>query len=426
MIVGNNSTHAQRSIRWLKKQIKFNHIYYQTFGLREGSKWADDWIEIVNERIGPVHGAPTTYTFVALGITGATRGLNIDDYRPDFILCDDICDNENTATAEQRKKTDETFFGDLMKSLAPESESPVAQLALMQTPINEFDLISQAERDPTFKVLKISCFGPDGQSAWPQRWSTESLKADKEAHITGKRFHLWMREMEVTIVKAEATSFDLDWPQPYTVYPDNARFVISVDPAPFDPRVKEDDPKKDWQVISAVGFSPVIGEPREEDVWVDKQHGAKNEEPDKTINKIFEFCKLYNTREVVIEGVAYQKTLAWFLEKEMEARRFYLVVHLFQERRSKFDRITQTYLAIGPYGRLHVRSECDQFLTEFGGYGVGYTGHDDHLDSPSIAIAWRKRRLLPDKDLEGEFKRLRDEDGPEEDEQDEGSYLSCP
>jgi hypothetical protein len=426
MIVGENSTHAQRSIRWLKKQVKFNSLFSQTFGLREGSKWADDWIEIVNEKIGPQHGAPTTYTLVALGVTGATRGLNIDDYRPDFILCDDICGNENTATVEARKKTEEVFFGDLLKSLAPETESPIAQLAMLQTPINEYDIISKAEKDPSFRVLNVSCFGPDGQSAWPKRWSTDTLLADKAAHIKRKQFHLWMREMEVKIVKSEETSFDINWAQDYTVYPDNTQFIISVDPAPFDIEQVEATEKQDWLVVSAVGFSPVIGAPREEDTWIDKQHSAKNEKPDVTVNKIFEMCRLYNTREVVIESVAYQKVLAWLVEREMEVRRQYLTIHQFTDKRAKYDRITQAYIAIGPYGRLHVRSSCDQFLTEFGGYGVGYKGHDDHLDSPSIAIAWRKRRLLSDKDLEGEFTRLREEDEPEDVAEEQGNYLSCP
>lgn len=424
MIIGDNSTHAERSIRWLKKQIEFNKPLTQTFGLRKGSKWTDNWIEIVNERIGPQHGAPTVYTYVAMGITGGTRGLNIDDYRPDFILVDDGCNNENVATPEGREKVNDTLFGDLQKSLAPETEAPLAQMVIVQTPINAYDAISQAEHDPSFKFLKVGCFDAAGQSSWPTRWSTETLLKDKAAHIKRRQLHLWMREMEVTIIQAEKCSFDSEWPVDFTVVPDGIEYVISIDPAPVDIDKKpgEVSEDRDYLVVSVVGFF-------KDDVYLETQHSAKNEDPDETADAVFRFSKLYNTRNVVVEAVAYQKTLAWLIEKESKERKHYLVIELFKDRRSKYDRITQAFLTVGPYGRLHVRSGCVQFLTEFGSYGVGYKGHDDHLDSCSIAICSRTKVLQSDAVLEGEYRRLREEDEGRllEDKQiDEEVFQSCP
>lgn len=424
MLIGDNSTHAERSIRWLKKQVEFNRPLKQTFGLRKGSKWTDNWIEIVNEMIGPVHGAPTVYTYVAMGITGGTRGLNIDDYRPDFILVDDGCNNENVATPEARAKVNDTLFGDLQKSLAPETESPLAQMVMVQTPINEWDTISQAENDPSFKFLSVSCFGPDGQSSWPARWSTDTLLRDKEAHIRRRQLHLWMREMEVKIIQAEKCSFDSAWAQDFTVVPDDIEYTISIDPAPVDIDKKPGDVQedRDWLVVSVLGFS-------KDDVYLECQHSAKNESPDQTVNKVFEFSRTYKTREVIVEAVAYQKTLAWLIDKESQERHHYLTVELYKDRRSKYDRITQAFLSVGPYGRLHVRSGCVQFLTEFGSYGVGYKGHDDHLDSAAIGISSKKKLLRSDKDIEGEYRRLREEDEGrllEDKEVPEEVYQSCP
>lgn len=425
MVVGDNSTHSERSIRWLKRQIEFNKLLTNTFGLRKGSKWTDSWIEIVNDRVGPTHGAPTVYNYVSLGITGGTRGLNIDDYRPDFILIDDACNNENVATAEARAKVDDTIFGDLMKSLAPASESPLAQLVMIQTPINKYDAISKAEKDPTCKFLEVSCFKPDGTSTWPERWATDTLLKDKEAHIKRKQLHLWMREMEVKIVEAEKCSFDSSWPQDFTVAPEDTEYIISIDPAPVDIDVVpgQEDEKRDWLVVSVVGF-------HKDDVWVETQHSAKNEDPDKTADAVFRFSTTYKTREVHVEAVAYQKTLAWIIDKESQERRHYLTVNLYKDKRSKYDRITQAFLSVGPYGRLHVRSSCVQFLTEFGAYGLGYKGHDDHLDSVAIAISVRQRKLLSDSAIEGEYKRLREEDDGgrliEERTDDQETYQSCP
>lgn len=417
MIVGDNSTNAERSLRWLKKQIEFNRRFTEAYGLKKGKKWSENWIEIINTRFKDVYGEPLVYAFVATGITGSTRGLNIDDYRPDFILCDDICNNENVATAEQRKKVDDTLFGDLLRSLAPESENILAQLVFVQTPIDREDAITKAESDPRFKTMTISCFTETGESSWPARRNTLSLQTEKLAYIQKRQLYLWMREMEVQIIQAEKLSFDLDWFQDFGTVPDGVEYVLSIDPAPVD-ITKVADEKQDWQVLTVVGFF-------QEDCWVECQHAAKNEDPDSLLNKVFEWSRYYKTLTVIVEAVAYQKVLMWYMDKEMTKRRVYLMIEKYIDKRSKYDRITQAILAYGPYGHLYVRKTCTGLLTEAGGYGLGYKGHDDHLDSLAIALSWKRRMLLPDSAIEGEYRKLYDDDGEERDEQPAG-YLSCP
>jgi hypothetical protein len=231
--------------------------------------------------------------------------------------------------------------------------------------------------------------------------------------------------MEVKVIQAETCSFAQEWPQDFTVVPDDTQYVISVDPAPFDIEKTPSDvtEEQDWLVVSVVGF-------HKEDVFLETQHSARNENPDQTVNWIFEFSRRYGTRTVIIEVVAYQKTLAWLVDKEAEKRKHYLIIEQFKDKRSKYDRITQAILLIGPYGHLYVRASCSQFLTEYGAYGVGYRGHDDHLDSFSIAVAWMKRLLRSDEAIEAEYRRLRDEDDgrflEDKEKKTEEGFQSCP
>jgi hypothetical protein len=156
LLIGPNQGHAVRSVRWIKRQVERNKPWTQAFGLHKGTKWADDEIEIVNEP------AECSIYVLGLGISGATRGLNLDDYRPDFIGVDDPCDEENTATPEQREKMNALFFGSLQQGLAPKSEAPHRKMGLFQTGLNKKDLIAQCHKDPTWKTIKLGVFDKHG------------------------------------------------------------------------------------------------------------------------------------------------------------------------------------------------------------------------------------------------------------------------
>src|SRR5947207_5323824 len=150
--------HAERTIRWLKRQMEVNAYWTQTFGLRIGSKWTDSEIEIVNTLMG-------FSTFVlAIGMTGQVRGINLEDYRPDFWVVDDPNNEENTATEEARTKTNELFFGAMQGSLEARTENPHVKMALAQTSLNKEDLINQCHRDPTWKTVKYGILDSFGKS----------------------------------------------------------------------------------------------------------------------------------------------------------------------------------------------------------------------------------------------------------------------
>lgn len=374
VVVGKSQDHARRSVEWLMKAVDFNKQWSRAFGLRRGVKWTGEEIEVVNEVAG------TTVRVLALGITGSTRGINVDDYRPDIIIIDDVEDEENTLTPEQREKTDDFINGALRNSLAPASEAPHAKMIFLQTLLHPDDSISRCARDSRWHFLRFPCFDASGESVWPDRWSTAELRREKESFIARGKLHLWMREMECTIVSNELAAFDPAKLQYWDILPplEECTVAVGIDPVP--PPSEREQVRglrgKDSEVHAVVLR------------WRDKFFLAdyrvqRGHEPDWSISTFFELKRQWQPRSVRVEGVAYQRTLKWILEKAMTARREWLPINAPAERRNKVYRVTDVIGDLLARRALYVhRSHADfiQQLTEF-----PQGEHDDILDAVAMA-----------------------------------------
>jgi predicted phage terminase large subunit-like protein len=396
LFVSEAQDHAIKSIEWLKRNVEFNKVWADTFQLRPGKKWSGSEIEIL-------HGVDEyPIRIIALGITGQTRGVNIDDFRPDLIVVDDPCDEENTATPEQRKKISDLFFGALEKSLAPASECEDAMMVLLQTPLNSDDLIERCMLDKQWKTAQFSCFNADGTSAWSERWSTDTLTSDKQAHIDRNQLSLWLREMEVTVVADEMATFRSEWLEYWDILPEGMVTYLGVDPTP---PPKENDatinPKLDDAVIMAVGF-------HKGKTYVLDYYGTKSPNPDDFISKLFEFVIRYRPMKVGFESLLFARTMKYYIEKEMRTRGHYFTITPVEDRRKKQIRIVQAISNRASNRTLVVNRSQQELITQYTAYPN--VNHDDYLDALAIAIDLAIPGLADDSFIEGEFQRLADEE----------------
>src|SRR5262245_5166388 len=84
LYVSVSQAHAMLSVRWVRRQVMYNTKWAQTFGLKPGDKWTDEWCEIkcyLHPDATPEQ--PVIISLLAVGITGQIRGFNLDDFRPD-------------------------------------------------------------------------------------------------------------------------------------------------------------------------------------------------------------------------------------------------------------------------------------------------------------------------------------------------------
>lgn len=379
MIVSNSQGHAVKSLSWLKKQVEFNSRWSQTFQLRRGKKWSEEEVEII-------HGVDSyPITVLAVGITGQIRGLNIDDYRPDFIIVDDPDDEETTGTPEQIKKTAAFFFGGLAKSLAPESEASSAQMLLLQTPFVNGDLIDVCSQDPQWHCVTFSCFDGNGQSTWPARWTTEILEKEKEAHLKRNQIALWMREMECQVVPEGGASFNPDNLLYYDTLPDDMVKVIAIDPASSELKTADD------QVIMVLGF-------HKSDVYIIEYSACKGEMPEEAGVKVIEYCRNHRPLGIIVETVSYQRVLKHFLENKMRESRVFCTVHGTdrKDKRKKSDRIIQAIGSTAGYARLKIKSTMSKFIEQYLLYNPTAKMHDDVLDAAAIGIDFGNKLGIPE------------------------------
>lgn len=393
--VGNAQKNAIYSVRWLKRQVEYNRKWRDFYGLRPAEPWSNEHICIYSE----LH--DHYINVIALGITsGGLRGINLDDYRLDLVIGDDIDNEESTNTPDQREKTSD-IMGSLEKGLTPPTEDLNAKMVILQTPINDFDYITVISKSSKWKTATFGCFDETGNSRWEVRYPTEWLKAEKQSHVELKKLHLWMREMECVITSKETNSFDVDWlrfwdKEGHGEFPPSLDTIIAIDPASSEEKGADD------QVIGAIGF-------KGPDIYILDYTAETGEMPDAAAHTFFTLIRRFHPRKAAVETISYQRVLKWYLEKEMRKRRMFLVTEAIQDKRKKGDRIVQELAGPAAYGHLYCKSTHEKFIQQFTEYSPIKDMHDDVLDMVSIACCARK--ISPTGEtLEGEYKRIAEEE----------------
>lgn len=382
LYVGKSEGAAARSGKWLRRQVERNKLWSGAFGLRPGTPWTDTEFEIVHETLGlSIYG-------VFVGINGSIRGINFDDWRPDLIVCDDILDDENCATLEQRTKVINLVHGALRKSLAPAVDEPNRKMAMLVTPQHREDVSMLAKRDPMWKTHTVGCWTEDTKdlavdeqiSVWPERLPTAELRQEKKSAVLTQTLSTFSREMEIKLVTKETADFRVDWLNYYDTLPVKGHIptVLSIDPSPppSEAQIAKGLVKKDPEVIHVWGR---IGA----DYYLLESRSSVGETPDWTIKNAFEMALRWKPMMWVVETVAYQKTLKWLLEKEMAKRRIYYQILPFIGG-NKYARIRSTYAGPASHGHIYVKSEHTEFVSQFETHPS--CDHDDELDAGSIAL----------------------------------------
>lgn len=392
LVVSASQGHSILTLRWLKRQVEHNKLWANTFRLRKGSKWSDDHVEIHHEAFDePI-------TLLALGITGQLRGYNIDDRRPDLIICDDTSTDESANSAGQRSKELNLVFGALLNSLAPRSEAPDAKAILLDTPKSKFDLIEGCEHDDDWTFFRYGILDSNDESRWPERYPTAEVLAQKEAATKVGRLAIWMREKACKIISAELSSFQVENLQFWDTLPERCTYVITIDPASSDAADADDN------VVAVLAF-------HKDHVYLVDYKAATGQDPEMVKATVFEFARKWRPLGVVVESIAYQRVLAWYLEKAMREQRVYLPIYKVQDRRAKADRIIQALGETSGYHRLHVLPSHAKFIEQFTEYSPILRMHDDVLDAVAMGITWGERQGIDDW-IEGDYDDVSDEENP--------------
>lgn len=339
---------AVHTVAWIRRQMETNSRWTDTFMLQKGKKWSDDWLEIINVPLG------ITINLVAKGMTSGLRGLNLDDWRPDFIVCDDICNEENTATEEQRNKTKDLFFGALAPSLAPKSEAPLRKFVLLQTGLNKDDVINLAHKDPTFRTVKYPKLIEDENgvpaSAWPERFPVAEVLKEKEDYARRNQIHVWLREFGCKIISRETAPLRGEWLREYQVLPNGLEYYLGLDPA------ISKKTKAHRAAGALIGLQKKTG-----DIYLVNYFAQQGKSPEELWLWFLNSYRTFRPRKQGVETVAFQAMLAWYFRQKMTETQTWIPIEEVNDRRSKTDRIIQALSGLSSQGRFWISPNHTQF-----------------------------------------------------------------
>lgn len=386
LCVGASERDAIRSVQWLRGQVEKNKVWSSTFGLRAGKKWEETQIEIEHSTFGH------TIWVLAAGITGSLRGINFDDYRPDLILVDDPQTDEMAATLEQREKVVDLLLGAVKNSLAPVIDEPNAKLVMAITPQHRDDVSQQALKDAQWTSRVFPCWTKETMdlditkqmSSWEERFPTDQLRADKLSAIQRNKLSIFAREMECRLISPEQSTFRAPWLN-IREFPNSAPrgtlAVLAIDPVP------PPSPRQMAKGLQGKDFEAhyVWGRINGEYHLLDRAR-SRGHEPSWTIATAFALAHKWRVARIVIDAVAYQRTLKWLLEQEMRRRGIYYSVVPVADGMQKFARINSAISGLATQGRLWVGPEHTEFIEQFESYGPTYSGIDDDIDASALAL----------------------------------------
>lgn len=397
-----NETKAIQSLSWIKHQIETNKSFCRAFGLSAGKPWTDVHCCIVRRiksGMDPDDVEEIKVHVIAYGITSGVRGVNLDDYRPDLIIVDDVMDDDNSATVEQRDKIKNRVLGAVKESLSPRSETPDAKMVLLNTPQDFEDLSEDAKKDRQFVSASYGCWTKETEdlpieeqeSSWPARYPSSELRAEKEAAIARNKYSIFAREKECKLVIPEQNAFRAEWlkffgvGEPKPEPPLHEMWtILAIDPVPPPSKKQLDEglKKKDYEAFT------VVGRWRGEYYVLESRYN-RGHEPNWTVNTFFELCQRYNPNKVLVEATAYQAMLAWLLRKGMQKTGRYWAVEEFKDKRQKYKRIVDGLSGVASEGQLYVRRSQTMLISQFTHYpGKNPNGQfDDVLEATAVACA---------------------------------------
>lgn len=239
---------------------------------------------------------------------------------------------------------------------------------ILQNSVKDYKVLSRAVKED-----KFGNSSRDGELVWPERFDEavlSQLESDLGPYMTAS---LYYNQPQAAVNQV----FKRDWIRYYLSKPDGLVCCTSVDPAPSD---KEEASDPDYSVVMTTGVNPIDGR-----IYVlDYFRGRVN--PGELIRIIFDHYRIYSPVVVKVESIAYQRTLAYWINRKQESLRlFFTVEEIRSARASKVDRIRglQPFFASG---KIAIRAEMSDLEREL--LAFPKAAHDDLPDALSMQIGF--------------------------------------
>ncbi|MCK5603967.1 hypothetical protein KAR91_18920, partial [Candidatus Pacearchaeota archaeon] len=255
----------------------------------------------------------TGISVAARGRRGQVRGLNIGGNRPDTIIFDDVEDKESVATIEQRLKTKDWMYADVMPALPQMDES--AEIIGLGTVLHAEALLMVLKLDPEWTTCIFGAIDKDGEALWEDNLSVKQLENKKKAYaLAGLLSSFYMEYMSQLRASDEAL-----FQQKFLILRPEWRGELDAIALACDPAISE-KPDADFFGLGVVGITTrgqfLVLE-------VDLERGVH---PTDQIDRFFEASARWQCTKHGVESIAYQRALLLLIRQELFRRNRQFIV----------------------------------------------------------------------------------------------------
>lgn len=362
--VSEASAHSKMQLHNVQRELTDNVRVQAVFGhlrpkLRDDEKWSGDFFETKNGM-----------AMAAKGRGGQIRGLNHRGHRPKKIIVDDPDDKESVATDEQRRKTIEWAYGDLMPAL-PKLD-PTASIVAMGTKLHPQALLPTLQRDPRWQTVQIGVLDTDGDPIWPAYMDHAKIEQTKESYAASGLLHIFYMEYFNEVRAGEAQCFKQEYFRYDPEIDKLAHTAIYIDPA-ISPKRYADETAI---VVGGITFRGLI-------VVLDVVMKRGMTEREK-VDIYFDLSLRWKCDQHGVESQAYQAALVHLLREEMFRKKHYFEIEPITHKSKKTARIRsvlQPRFAAGYIVFRHRFPKLETQLLDF------RTDTDDQPDDGPDALA---------------------------------------
>lgn len=229
VVVGKSQDSANRLLGDIQAELQFNQRIIADFGKQES---AGDWQEGEFTTQDGVH-------FLAVGRGQSPRGLRKREARPDYIVIDDLDDDELCRNPRRvRELTDwvkEALFGSL--------DVGRGRFIMVGNLISKTSVLANIAATPGVHVSTVFAVDADGNPTWAEKWTKE----EAQAYAAFVGYRAWQKEMMHNPI-VEGTVFRQEWIRwaKRPAWKDFTECVLYIDPSWKSKRTNDTKAAKLW------------------------------------------------------------------------------------------------------------------------------------------------------------------------------------
>lgn len=195
VLTGDTTKKVKKDFMNLKFQLENNKFLTSIFGTYYNpDKWTDE--EIITKN--------TNVHVLIMSRGQSFRGL-LDDRAPDYILIDDLEDEDSINTDYTRRKLEDWLLGNVMNAVDQE----IGKIRMLGTILHSEAVLMNRMTDPSWRSKRLPCIVLDSKTGaekplWPEFYTLDFLHKKRASYFHGKNpkphiwYHEWMNQAVVT------------------------------------------------------------------------------------------------------------------------------------------------------------------------------------------------------------------------------------